>query len=108
MKKQQIWRTMHKSHMPPNHGCDKNKWVFKIKHNGVYQTCLVAYGYSQVPGIDSSENYSPVVNNITCCILLLMVIHFGFSAKIVNVETAFLYQDLEEEIYMSVLTACTT
>ena len=29
-----------------------------------------------------------------------MVIHFGFSAKIVNVETAFLYGDLEEKIYM--------
>ena len=29
-----------------------------------------------------------------------MVIHFGYSAQIVDVETAFLYMDLEEEIYM--------
>ena len=29
-----------------------------------------------------------------------MAIHFGYSAKIVNVETAFLYGDLEEEMYM--------
>ena len=29
-----------------------------------------------------------------------MVIHFGFLAKIVNVETAFLYGDMEEEIYI--------
>ena len=29
-----------------------------------------------------------------------MVLHFGYSAKIVNVEIAFLYRDLEEEIYM--------
>ena len=28
-----------------------------------------------------------------------MVIHYGLSAKIVNVETTFLYRDLEEEIY---------
>ena len=28
-----------------------------------------------------------------------MVIHFGFLAKIVNVETAFLYGDLKEKIY---------
>ena len=39
---------------------------------------------SQVPGIDFSENYSP---------------HSGFLAKIVNVETAFLHRDKEEEIY---------
>ena len=29
-----------------------------------------------------------------------MVLHFGYLAKIVDVETAFLYRDLEEEIYM--------
>ena len=29
-----------------------------------------------------------------------MVLHFGYSAKIVNIETAFLYRDLEEEIYV--------
>ena len=31
-------------------------------------------------------------------ILLLMVIHFRFLAKIVNVKVAILYGDLEEEI----------
>ena len=29
-----------------------------------------------------------------------MVLHFGYSAKIVDKETAFLYRDLEEEIYI--------
>ena len=29
-----------------------------------------------------------------------MVLHFGYSAKIVDIETSFLYGDLEEEIYM--------
>ena len=33
-------------------------------------------------------------------VLLLMVLHFGYLAKIVDLETAFLYGDLEEEIYM--------
>ena len=86
--------------MTPNQCCVKNKWVFKIKCNGVYRVRIVVCGYSQVPGIDFSENYSPVVNNVTFHVLLLMVLYFGYSAKIVNVETAFLYRDLEEEIYM--------
>ena len=77
--------------MPPN---QKNKWVIKIKCNGVYQACLIAWGYSQVPGINFSENYSPVVNDVIFRIIMLMLLHFGYSAKIVDVETAFLYGDL--------------
>ena len=46
MKKQQVWQKTHESLMPPYHRCIKNKWVFKIKHNGMYQVGLVAYGYS--------------------------------------------------------------
>ena len=52
MNKQQVWRKTSKSLMPPNQCCVKNKWVFKIKCNGVYQMHLIACGYSQVPGID--------------------------------------------------------
>ena len=33
-------------------------------------------------------------------VLLLIMIHFGFMAKEDNVETAFLYGELEDEIYM--------
>ena len=66
----------------------------------MHRACLVACGYSQVLGIDFSKNYSPVVNVVTFCIMLLMMLHFGYSAKIVDVKTAFLYGDLEEEIYM--------
>ena len=32
-----------------------------------------------------------------------MVLHFGYLAKIVNIETASLYGDLKEEIYMECL-----
>ena len=56
---------MLQSLMSSNSKCIKNKWIFKIKHNGVYQVHLVAHGYSQVPGVDFSENYSPVVNDPT-------------------------------------------
>ena len=59
----------------------------------------MACRYSQLPGIDFSENYSWVVYDVTFCILLLMVLHFGYLAKIVNIETS-LYRDMEEEIYM--------
>ena len=38
------------------------------------------------------------MNDITFQIFLLIVIHFIFSAKIVDFKTAFLYWDLKEEV----------
>ncbi len=52
---------------------------------------MVACGYSQIPGVDFSENYSQVVHDVTFRILLLVLSVFGLKAKIVDVETAFLY-----------------
>ena len=98
--KQKVWHKTNKTLMPPNQWCLKNKCVFKIKCSSVYHAHLVACGYSQVPGIEFSENYFPVVNIVTFHVLLLMVLNFGYLTKIVNVETAFLYRDLKEEIYM--------
>ena len=43
-------------------GC---RWVFKVKRNGVYCARLVAKGFSQFPGVDFTDNYSPVVNDVT-------------------------------------------
>ena len=52
----------------------------------MYQARLVACRYSKVPGIDFSETYSLVVNDVTFRIMLLMVLHFGYLAKIVDVK----------------------
>ena len=86
-KKKQTLRKMHKNVMPPSCKCVQNKWIFKMKHNSMCQAQLTAWGYNQVPGVHFSENYSPILNDITFCILLLMVIHFRFLAKIVDVKT---------------------
>ena len=69
----------------------KCKWVFKIKCNGTFRARLVACGYSQIPGVDYSGNYSPVVNDVTFRMLLLVWICLMLVAKVVDVETAFLY-----------------
>ena len=86
--------------MPPNCRCVKIKWLFKIKSSNVYWLCLVACEYIQILSVDFSKSYSQVVHKISFHILLWMVIHFRFLAKLIDVETAFLYGDLEEEIYM--------
>ena len=50
--------------------------------------------------MDFTENYLPVVHDITFRVLLLAMIIYQLKEKIVDVETAFLYGELDEVIYM--------
>jgi Reverse transcriptase (RNA-dependent DNA polymerase) len=68
----------------------------------VKRAILVALGYSQVPGVDFSENFAPVVDDATFRIALAMIQNEGLKAYSLDVETAFLHGELEEEIYMQV------
>ena len=86
--------------MPQDRRCIKCKWVFDVKRNGRFRARLVACGYSQIPGIDFTESYAPVIQDITWRILVIIMISKEYEALIADVETAFLHGDLEEEIYM--------
>ena len=90
--KRGVWRKINKSQMPTRRRCVKRKWIFKIKRNGVYRARLVACGYSQIPGLDFTEiPYSPVINDITYRLLILLSITNGWTNVIINVETVFLH-----------------
>lgn len=82
-----------------------NKWVFKIKRNGDdqverYRARLVVKGYAQKEGIDFNEIFSPVVRLTTVRVVLAMCATFNLHLEQLDVKTAFLHGDLEEEIYM--------
>ena len=85
-------------------GC---KWVFKKKEGipGVeparFKARLVAKGFSQNEGIDYHEVFSPVVKHKTIRVLLAMVSTLDFELEQLDVKTAFLHGNLEEQIYMS-------
>ena len=95
---------MNRSDMPHNRRCVKIKWIFKIKRCSIFRARLVTYGYSQIAGIDSTENHSPVINDVIFRLMLFTVMYLGLTAKIVNVKTAFLYGEIEEEIFMEYLS----
>jgi len=100
MNQQGVWCKVHRSSIPKGWQCIQSKWVFKIKRNGVFCARLVACGYSQIPGVDFTENFAPVVNDVTWRILIVAMLVWKLDAIIIDIETAFLHGNLEEEIYM--------
>ena len=77
-------------------------WVFKVKKNGIFKASLVAQGFAQISGIDFMDNFSPVIYKTTFRIILVLWATYNWEAEIIDIKTAFLYGDLEEEIYMKI------
>ena len=97
-----VWTLIRKSTVPKGRKLIGNRWVFKEKRDGVFRARLVALGYSQIPGVDYMDNFSPVVAYSSFRVILLMIQKLGMEAWSLDVETAFLNGDLQEEIYMHI------
>lgn len=83
------------------------KWVFIRKRNEKnevvrYKARLVAQGFSQKPGIDYTETYSPVMSGITFRYLISLAVQNRLSMQLMDVVTAYLYGSLDSDIYMKV------
>ena len=83
------------------------KWVFVRKRNENnevvrYKARLVAQGFTQRPGIDYDDTYSPVMSGITFRYLISLAVQMNLSMQLMDVVTAYLYGSLDADIYMKV------
>ncbi|MGI4673503.1 reverse transcriptase domain-containing protein, partial [Klebsiella pneumoniae] len=81
------------------------KWVFRNKtdSDGVItrnKARLVAKGYSQQEGIDYDETFAPVARLEAIRIFLAYAAHMKFKVFQMDVKSAFLNGELEEEVYV--------
>lgn len=80
------------------------KWIFKIKSDkdGTprYKARLVARGFAQTQGTDYDETYSPVVKYSTIRYLLALATRENLQITHMDVTTAYLNGELEEEIFL--------
>jgi hypothetical protein len=94
--------------VPPPEGCNVigSKWVMKIKRDADgnvdrHKARLVAQGYSQTPGIDYEEVFSPVARHSSIRTLLALANKHNLEIHQMDVKTAFLNGYIEHDIYMS-------
>ena len=90
---------------PKNRSIVGTKWVFRNKtdSDGIItrnKARLVAKGYSQQEGIDYDETFAPVARLEAIRIFLAYAAHKQFKVFQMDVKSAFLNGELEEEVYV--------
>ena len=91
--------------LPPGSKPLGYKWIFKkkMKANGSidkYKARLVIKGYKQKEGLDYFDTYSPVTRISSIRMLIAIAVIHNLEIHQMDVKTAFLNGDLDEEIYM--------
>lgn len=84
-------------------GC---KWVFRTKYNtdgsiSKYKARLVAKGFHQIAWVDYLETFSPVIKSSTVRVILSLDVMQGWKIRQIDINNAFLNEDLTEEVYMT-------
>ncbi|WCJ31560.1 Transposon Ty2-LR1 Gag-Pol polyprotein [Euphorbia peplus] len=79
----------------------ESMWLFKLKADNTFKGRLVAKGFRQIHGIDYDETFSPVAMLKSIRTLLAIAAWYDYEIWQMDVKTAFLNGELEEDVYMA-------
>jgi len=93
------------SEKPCDHKPIGLKWVFKVKKDPAgnivkHKARLVAKGYAQIQVVDYDEVFAPVARLETVRILLALAAQGEWEVHHMDVKSAFLNGNLQEEVYV--------
>jgi len=105
IRKNKTWRL---TDLPASRRVLQGKWVYKVTNevdkNGNnttrHKARLCFMGNRQIKGLDLNKTFAPVANFTTMRCILVMTAANGWELHPMDVETAFLNEDLDEEVYM--------
>ena len=84
----------------------KSKYVYRVKKDWTGKVIkrksrLVVQGFSQVEGVDYEETFAPVAKVTTFRLMLALSRVLNLQIHQLDVDSAFLYADLDEDVYMT-------
>ena len=83
-----VWRHVKRNDHPNDCRLVGCRCVFKVKRNGVYHARLVTKGFSQNQGVDFTDNYSPVVNDVTFRVVVARMFIKNLNGKVVDIDNS--------------------
>nr|GEX91920.1 hypothetical protein [Tanacetum cinerariifolium] len=100
---QQVWTLVR---LPAGKISIGTKWILKNKRDarGIIvrnKARLVAQGYRQEEGIDYDEVFAPVARIEAIRLFLAFASYMGFMVYQMDVKSAFLYEEIEEKVYVT-------
>ena len=94
-----VYNLVPRSAVAPGRKRIKSKWVFKRKADGSFKGRVVAQGWNQVPG----STYAPVCKIQSVRMVACITVGFNLIFDQMDVSTAFLYADIEEQVFVEQL-----
>lgn len=103
LERRTCWKIVRR---PKHRKIIKSKLVFKVKRDHLgkikkFKVRLVAKGFTQEQGVDYNETFSPVAKGVSFRLALALALRYNLQLRQLDVETAFPYADLDEDVFMS-------
>jgi Reverse transcriptase (RNA-dependent DNA polymerase) len=88
--------------MPAGRKVVGNRWVLTEKDDGTLRSRTVAQRFIQVPCKAFTDSHAPVMKDLEFRLALIIRVLMKLRTGKFDIETAFLYLDLDQEIYMRI------
>jgi len=103
LKNRGVWRVVQ---TPKGKRLIKSKFVYRVKRNWTgkiekQKSRLVVQGFSQREGVDYDETFAPVAKVTTFRLMLALARVLKLRIHQLDVDSAFLYADLDEDVFVT-------
>jgi Reverse transcriptase (RNA-dependent DNA polymerase) len=102
METKGVWEVLLMSSVPAGSKVVCHRWVLGNNDDEILRSRTVAQGFSQVPGKDFTDCHAPDMTDRAFRLSLIIRVLMKLRTGQFDIETAFLYSDLDEEIYLRI------